>query len=57
MSEIPFYQTRAGRQFYESTMPALVAELSRLSDLLAKLVEQGAESRLGRSPGQETEHP
>ncbi len=57
MSEVPFYQTRAGRQFYESTMPALVAELSRLNDLLAKLVEQGAERHLAKSPGQETETP
>ncbi len=54
---IEFYQTRAGRQFYESTMPALVAELARLNDLLAKLVEQGAERHLAGSPGQETEHP
>ncbi len=57
MSEIPFYQTRAGRTFYESTMPALVAELARLNDLLAKLVEQGTKRHLAKNPGQETEQP
>ncbi len=40
MAEIPFYATRMGRQFYESTMPRLVEQLERLNDLLARLVEQ-----------------
>ena len=57
MSEVPFFQTAMGRTYYERTMPALVAELARLNDLLAKLVEQGAERRLAGSPGQETEQP
>lgn len=35
-----FYQTRAGRTFYEITMPSLVTELVRLNDLLSKLVER-----------------
>ncbi len=57
MSEIPFYQTRAGRTFYESTMPALVAELARLNTLLEKLVARLPEHPIGGSPGQETETP
>ncbi len=57
MSEVQFFQTAMGRTYYERTMPALVAELARLNDLLAKLVEQGAKSHLAGSPGQETEQP
>ena len=32
MGEVPFYATRMGRQFYESTMPKLVEQLERLND-------------------------
>lgn len=39
MSEVPFYQTKAGRQYYEVTMPELVRQLTRLNDLLALAVE------------------
>ena len=35
-----FYATRAGRTFFDVTMPALVSELARLNALLAKLVER-----------------
>jgi hypothetical protein len=52
---VEFYQTRAGRTFFESTMPALVAELARLNDLLAKVVEQHAERPVAEDSGQETE--
>ena len=51
MSEVPFYQTRMGRQFYEVTMPELVRQLTRLNDMFAlyvelieKQVEQGRQS-------------
>ena len=57
MSETPFYRTAMGRDFYERTMPALVRELSRLNDLLARLVEQRAESRLVEDPGREKATP
>ncbi len=57
MSEVPFYQTRAGRTFYESTMPALVVELARLNSLLEKLVARLPEHPVGGSQGQETEQP
>jgi hypothetical protein len=39
MSEIPFYLTKAGRQYYEVTMPELVRQLHRLNDLLALAIE------------------
>ena len=40
MSEIPFYKTRMGHQFYERTMPELVKQLARLNELLERLVER-----------------
>ena len=52
---VEFYQTRAGRTFYESTMPALVAELARLNDLLAKLADRHAERPVGKSSGEKDE--
>ena len=47
MSHVPFYETRTGRTYYESTMPALVAELAKLNALLAQVVEllQGQRAR------------
>ncbi len=38
MSETPFFKTRMGQQFYERTMPALVKQLERLSNVLERLV-------------------
>ena len=40
MSETPFFKTRMGHRFFESTMPALVKQLERLNELLERLVEQ-----------------
>ena len=57
MSETPFYRTAMGRDFYERTMPALVRELTRLNDLLAKLVEARAEHPVGEDPVREKETP
>ena len=34
MSDIPFYRTRIGQQFYDRTMPELVRQITRLNDLL-----------------------
>ena len=39
MSEIPFFKTRMGQQFYDRTMPALVKQLERLNELLERLVD------------------
>jgi len=55
MSETPFHQTAMGRDFYERTVPALVREISRLNDLLARLVERQAERPVAEDPGRETE--
>ena len=38
MSEIPFYKTRMGQQFYDRTIPELVKQLERLNDLLERVV-------------------
>ncbi len=39
MSEVQFYQTKTGRQYYEVTLPNLVREIHRLNDMLALAVE------------------
>jgi len=39
MSEVQFFQTKAGRQFFEVTMPELVRQITRLNDMLALAVE------------------
>jgi len=47
MSDVQFYQTRMGRQYYEVTLPELVRQLTRLNDLLAlgvELVDKRAEN-------------
>ena len=33
-----FFQTRMGREFYDSTMPQIAQQLARLNDLLERLV-------------------
>ena len=38
MSDIEFYQTRAGRTYYEKTLPDLVEQLRRLADAVERLV-------------------
>ncbi len=37
---VEFFQTRMGRQFYEHTMPELVRQLERLSEMLERLTKQ-----------------
>jgi hypothetical protein len=44
-----------GRDFYERTVPALVREISRLSDILARLAERQAERPVREDSGRETE--
>ena len=39
MGDVPFYQTKIGRRYYEVTMPELVRQITRLNDLLALAVE------------------
>ena len=55
MSETPFHQTAMGRDFYERTVPALVREISRLNDLLARLAERHAERPVVEDSGRGTE--
>ena len=40
--DLHFYQTRAGRTYYEHTLPELVKQLTRLNELLEKLIAQRA---------------
>ena len=40
MNETPFFKTRMGHRFYESTMPNLVEQVTRLNELLERLVEK-----------------
>ena len=40
MSETDFYNTRAGRTYYEKTLPELVEQLRRLAEAVERLVEQ-----------------
>ena len=38
MGEPKFFQTRMGQRFYEGTAPELVKQLTRLNELLERLV-------------------
>ena len=40
MGDIDFHRTQMGRRFYEQTMPSLVRELTRLNDLIERLVDR-----------------
>lgn len=61
MDDVSFFQTRAGRQFYEVTVPELVRQLSRLNDLLALGIElaehQVASSTVNSDKGKEAKKP
>jgi hypothetical protein len=43
MSDIQFFETKMGRQYYDVTMPELVRQIHRLNDLLA-LIHESTES-------------
>jgi len=40
MSETPFFKTRMGQRYYERTLPELVEQISRLNELLERLVRR-----------------
>lgn len=43
MSDAPFFRTQMGHRFFEHTMPELVRQITRLNDLLERvLVERTA---------------
>jgi len=51
MPDIQFFQTRMGQRFYESTLPELVRQITRLNDLLEQLGFQVAhQAVVPRSP-------
>lgn len=41
MNDTPFHSTRMGARFYESTVPELVRQLTRLNDNLERLIGRG----------------
>jgi hypothetical protein len=43
MSETEFYNTRAGRTYYDKTLPELVEQLRRLAEAVEKLVARNNE--------------
>ena len=56
MSQLEFYQTRAGRSYYEHTLPELIRQLERLNENLEKLLQrragrkEKADSSQGKQP-------
>ena len=55
MSDLQFYQTRAGRTYYEHTLPELIRQLERLNSNLERLAERmgvPAEGKKDRSKGE-----
>ena len=55
MSEVPFYQTRAGSVFYEVHVPKLIEVLERLTVAVVKLTDQGeTDTEGGSDDGKET---
>jgi hypothetical protein len=42
MSDVPFYRTQMGHRFFEHTMPELVRQVTRLNDLLERLLAERA---------------
>jgi DNA-binding GntR family transcriptional regulator len=43
VSDTPFFRTQMGHRFFEHTMPELVRQITRLNDLLERvLVERAA---------------
>ncbi len=40
MSEPQFFQTRMGKVYYEATLPGLVNQITRLNELLERLIDR-----------------
>jgi len=51
MSDIQFFQTRMGKQYYEVTMPELVRQITRLNDMLALAIESSEEKTTCKKGG------
>lgn len=50
MSGVPFHSTRMGQRYYESTLPELVRQLTRLNDLLEKALADEANAPAEPNP-------
>ena len=57
MSGIPFHNTRMGHTFFEHTMPELVRQITRLNDLLERLLERLPDPPAPAGPTEEGEGP
>ena len=57
MSGIPFHNTRMGHTFYEHTLPELVRQITRLNDLLERLVQKLPEPPATNGPTDNGEGP
>ena len=56
MSDIQFFHTKMGRQYYDVTLPNLVREIHRLNDMLAlavELMEKKTKDETHDRPGQD----
>jgi len=51
------FQTPMGKRFYEHTMPELVRQISRLNDVLERLLEAQPPGRPTTRPAGEGEEP
>jgi hypothetical protein len=49
MNEVSFYQTRAGKTFYEKTLPELVQQVRRLAEAVERLTEKMGEDQDGKA--------
>jgi hypothetical protein len=56
MSDVEFFQTRMGHDYYEHTMPELVRQLKRLNDTLDKLSAAVPFAALATLDGQTRDH-
>ena len=57
MSGIPFHNTRMGHTFFEHTMPELVRQLTRLNDLLERLLQKLPDPKAAAGPTDDGEGP
>ena len=50
MPDVPFHLTRQGARFLEQTVPELVRQLTRLNEVLERLVAQQERVEADREP-------
>ena len=42
MSDMHFYLTKAGRRYYDVTLPELVRQITRIADALERIADTGS---------------